>query len=410
MRQHNAVYFWQPARGDKGDMLRVMRLDERLPSLAVIAQANWSPDSRKLAYLIPSGGYTHLVISDPQAQSEVGYVLKPLLDARLTWSADNRFLALQYFEAPYWRMNIYDLSARSDGVMYDVGGVVPSDMPSLRNGRPALAWSRDGRTLAFVREIGIGRFALSAFGLGTGRYMNLLSDVKGDMLVSPRGRIAVVMHTPNGKLNFAVIDADGQNLRYLAQEVDAINDAQWRGDETLLYSTTRGEAKSLYLVNGDVQTALAEGITNYGLVRGLGVVRFKWDAPDGAHGYRIQDLDGDLRADYRTMSSVVPDRPVYPAPDGNLAAFYVISPKALGVQVASADGRYTSPLLADNVGPGLFGNLAWSPDSRHVALVYFVSGTQGQQIMEIFSAEGQRLRTVDEFKQYYDILEWTRCD
>ena len=122
----------------------------------VDTSGSWSPDSRKLAFVILAGGNNQLAILDVATGAleerieieELGAIQNP------AWSPDGRRIAFSGLKGGITDLYVYDL---------ETGGVQQLTNDKHADMHPA--WSPDGRTLAFTSDRGPGTdFAQLSFG------------------------------------------------------------------------------------------------------------------------------------------------------------------------------------------------------------------------------------------------------
>lgn len=406
-RQNNRLYFWSLSSD------QVVTYD--FGPNSSISVAALAPRGERLAYIELRGGFPYLVIATPHERTEVAYALSAFHDWSLKWSPDGRHVALQWFEATYWRRDIFPVEP-GRGVIRDVGGPVPGDVPAPLRGIPEIAWSADGRSLAFLRERGSGQYALTAFRLETGHYDDIVSDVAGGLVIGPGGKIAVTTKQPNGKLRLIVVDPDGSNRAELAGDVQRVNLVRWLDDHLLLYHARR---EKISVVLADVahgqQRMLAddlEYVEDITATEGIsGALTFNWIRKGERTGINVYNYAGELLATYRGEERAASLRT---SPDQKFAAIYTqIVERYWGLQLASADGRWSSGLLLDSLDSiAELSPIRWSPDSRYIAYIRHdtrrLYGTNPQ--IEVVNTQGERVRVFNQVSEYYDALDWTRCD
>ncbi|MBI3683718.1 MAG: PD40 domain-containing protein [Acidobacteria bacterium] len=121
---------------DGGDAQRVTRTH------AQEAQAAWSPDSRKLAYVSDRGGVHHIFIHDFGAQAETQLTFSDESDASPRFSPDGKTIAFLRGGRSVW---LYDLEKKQERQLA-TGEVGRQPLVSHK----ALTWSPDSRWIAFT--------------------------------------------------------------------------------------------------------------------------------------------------------------------------------------------------------------------------------------------------------------------
>ncbi len=128
------VFAASAADGGDGQRLTFTPSDE--------SQLNWSPDSRRLAYVSDRDGTPHLFSYDLGANAETRLTSDARADASPRHSPDGKLLA---FERAKRELRVMNLETKQDRIV----ATGHFDQPPLVSDRP-FAWSPDSRWLAFV--------------------------------------------------------------------------------------------------------------------------------------------------------------------------------------------------------------------------------------------------------------------
>ena len=128
------VFAASAADGGDGQRLTFTPADE--------SQLNWSPDSRRLAYVSGRGGTPHVFSYDLAANSETQLTRGEAADASPRYSPDGKMLA---FERAKRELRVLRLDTKQERVV----AAGQFDQPPLVSDRP-FAWSPDSRWLAFI--------------------------------------------------------------------------------------------------------------------------------------------------------------------------------------------------------------------------------------------------------------------
>lgn len=165
------------------------------------SSGSWSPDSRKLAFVIFSGGNNQLAILDVQSGRIEDRVTIEGLGAiqNPAWSPDGRRIAFTGLKGGISDLYLYDLDAEN--------------IHQLTNDRHAdlhAAWSPDGRTLAFVSDRGPDtNFEQLVFGNYVLAFMDLETRVVESMTVFAGAKHVNPVFDRTGQGIYFISDPDG---------------------------------------------------------------------------------------------------------------------------------------------------------------------------------------------------------
>ena len=171
-------------------------------ALSFIASAgSWSPDGRRLAYVVYRGGDQIIEIYDVAGRRTERQLKTPDIGAAVdpAWSPDGRTIAFTGLRGGISDLYTYDLAT--------------DRVTRLTNGREAElqpAWSPDGRTLAFVTDRGPGtdfeRLTFSPTRIAT---MDVGSRAIALVPGFPNARHINPQWAPDGRSIYAIADPDG---------------------------------------------------------------------------------------------------------------------------------------------------------------------------------------------------------
>lgn len=276
---------------------------------------------------------------------------------------------------------------RADGIYAmrpDGSGVHALRRGGVAAGALDLAWSPDGRRLAFATWGGIadvgGIWVMNADGSSLRRLVEVATDWARSPSWSPDGRRLVYTTStlgrkPPGRL--WVMKADSSSKRLLAElariPLYALTDINWspRGDRVAF--TTGGWVSELYVLDLDGGLRKLSNTTTY-------VFEPRW-SPDGrriaftsapgasAEEIAVTSVDGDVQARFLTDNRVYDGEPAW-SPDGRRIAFVRGEEElcSLGcapfkrstheIYLMNADGTGVTRLTHNGIGEG---SPAWQP-------------------------------------------------
>jgi Tol biopolymer transport system component len=162
---------------------------------------SWSPDGRRLAYVVYRRGHQVIDLYDMQTGRTERTVTAPGVGAALdpSWSPDGRYIAFSGMVGGISELFLYDLTT---------GGT--QQLTEGRNAEIQPAWSPDGRTIAFATDRGdetsfdrmtFGPMRLATMDVAT-REVRLLPSPQGGKAINPQ-------YSADGSSIFFVSDGDG---------------------------------------------------------------------------------------------------------------------------------------------------------------------------------------------------------
>ena len=187
-----------------GEVLRPLQRNETpyVDGIRYIdSSGSWSPDSRKLAFVIFSGGNNELAILDVQSGSLEDRIRIEGLGAiqNPAWSPDGRRIAFTGLRGGISDLYVYDLE----------GGSV-RQLTNDRHADMQAAWSPDGSTLAFVSDRGPDTdFDELVFGDYVLAFLDLETLAVEPMTVFANAKHVNPVYDRTGEGLFFVSDPDG---------------------------------------------------------------------------------------------------------------------------------------------------------------------------------------------------------
>jgi Tol biopolymer transport system component len=199
-----SLIFVVPARG--GEQRQLYDTDEYVHDIGPA----WLPDGRRLAFIRqhPGGGPDGIYVVDVDGSGDPRRLVAGWADA-LAWSPNGRWLA-------YVRWN-YDERTELRLVDLRSGRGRTLAVAASIDQRKGLAWSPDGRRLALADPSGLRLFTLAG-----GKTRRLLRTPSASVSWSPDGRQLVVGREPpysseraRQQVRIVVVDSDGRRPRKL---------------------------------------------------------------------------------------------------------------------------------------------------------------------------------------------------
>jgi Tol biopolymer transport system component len=196
------LYVAEVATGHVVKQLTSVTRNEHFDDLSFIASAgSWSPDAKKLAFVVYAEGDNELDIMDVDSRSIERRVRVPGVGALTdpAWSPDGDHIAFSGMHGGISDLYLYSLSTK--------------ETQQLTNDREAQlqpAWSPDGRTLAFTTDAGpetdfgqlrFGKMRIALMDMTT-HAVTLVSRLGSGKSINPQ-------FSPDGKMLYFVSDQDG---------------------------------------------------------------------------------------------------------------------------------------------------------------------------------------------------------
>ena len=352
----------------------------------------FSPDGNQIAFFWEgdAGNGPGIYVKLVDAGSLLQLVsLDAAVGVELAWSPDGRTIA---FVRP-----------GSGGGIFSVP-VLGGAERKLTELTGEFAWSPDGRELAIAhRESPEAPSALVVLALETGQTRRLTAppaESYGDASPawSPDGRTIAYIHSPNFQVSdlYAIPAAGGESVRLTFDKLDLRGSLAWTADgREIVYSSNRGGLATLWRVplsGGGPRRLIGAG--EYAFEPAIARQRDRlayvhrridrniWRSP-GPNASGAEGAPGRWIAS--TRDEVAPQY----SPDGKRIVFISDRSGSREVWIASSDGRNAVQLT--DFGGSHTGTPRWSPDGRRIA---FDSRPDGQTDIFTIDVEGGRPRRV----------------
>ncbi len=302
---------------------------------------SWSPDGLSIAFCRKLEPTKVALIVIPQrggrerqlVTSDISNMAQPLSGPYLAWTPDSKWLALAYLER---KQRVYTLSL----ISVDTGEqlpltTVPRDSGSMLSGDTCPAFSPDGRTLAFIRDI-VTRKDLYLLRLGHG--------------YRPLGEPERV-ETGNSVNRSPCWTPDGREIVFSSGRSYIDSFGLWRMGLQDRKPVRLGFAQD---------NARSPSIARSGRRLVYMIERIDWDI------WRV-DLQGQGRksgSPFRFISSTRYDGGPAFSPDGRRIAFISLRSGNFEVWICDSDGSNQTQLTS--FGGAFVWGLSWSPDGKSV--------------------------------------------
>lgn len=350
------AFVWDREQGDRGDIwIRLVDAGTPLQLTAGLADDShpvWSPDGRHIAFLRRAafGGGVYLVPALGGPEVKLGEAA-PKNDCRsLDWSPDGKLLAATDRNSPQEPFSIYLISKESGGK----SKLTTPPAQSLGDG--GLAFSPEGKTLAFIRTIGIGI---------------------DDIYLTPVG---------------------GGEPRRLTADNRLIHGLTWTADgREIVFSSNRGRTFGLWSVavsGGDPRpfVTVGQNVFHPSAARGRDHLVYVQEAADAnIWQIAVPGSTGRAKSPVKLISSTqIESGPQY-SPDGKRIVFASDQSGSDEIWVYEVESRHVAQLTF--FGGPMTGTPRWSPDG---ARIVFGSTASGQTDIYVMSAAGGAARRLTE--------------
>lgn len=413
---YGKLYLWNP------DVPRITAVNVSRKGDAPYLAYTSAPHGNSVG-LITNEPTPWLMLISPDKPKVSGYALLPLFNWNPVWSPDGRYVALQYLDPPYWRLDMYGV----DGTVYrDVGGVEVSDDLPRRDGQPPLYWSADSRALAYARIDGPEHFKLRLFRLDTGRTRTVLDDLSDVPLPTPDGSRLIVTRRVGAKFVIGSYDLASEQFMPLVERSTPTRWLRWlprMPRPTLIYAGGENggllDVELLDPTNGDRLTLAKDLLAAFPpQFEHDGGWLFWWRDRQGRGGVDGYSAQGEPLYRYSVgqwSGERLPQQARSPDAQQALITLWTLNADDL-VHVVLAENAYTlsgkaTTLLTHLDGAG---TPTWSPDGKQVALVVMAGRQQaGQQAatLQVLAADGSVVREYIGTGRYlYHNLQWSRCE
>jgi TolB protein len=254
-----------------------------------------------------------------------------------------------------------------------------------------IAWSPDGRTIAFVRSYEGQSYSepepseisvIGADGSSLRRLTPRLPDVHG-IVWSPDGRRLAFEQRDGGVFRVFVMSLQGQVRRQLAPRLPATDSPSWapNGRKIVVSGTT---TPGRLPIRSAIYTLDSDGRNLRQLTRKAEDTRPIW-SPNGRRVLyeRNRSVIRVMNADGSAHRGLAGGTLAAWSPDGGLIAFVRPGNTGNDIWTMSADGKRLRRLATNTYGPGP----AWSPDGKMIAFV-------ANNSIFVMNADGSRQRKV----------------
>jgi Tol biopolymer transport system component len=212
-------------QGDNGELvIRDLTRDARViveSSRSTEANATWSPDGRRLAYLSSRSGMFRLYVLSlaPPRGMQIFDSLIVSSGTDMQWAPDSRTLAVEVFNGRAMQIALVDVTL-PQMLLVNPRALTATDEDNFLG-----SWAPDGATL-YVSSGRDGSMDIFALDIATGVGHNLTKTPRINEytpVVSPDGSTVAFYRDPRGDFAVQLVDADGHNLRMLADFASAVS-------------------------------------------------------------------------------------------------------------------------------------------------------------------------------------------
>jgi Tol biopolymer transport system component len=305
---------------------------------------NWSPDGKRLVFLRLSAGGAHVVIADAQTGQE--YIVTDTQSPISTWLADSN---------PFF-------------------------------GCHGPAWSPDGQFIVVADQQASSRgYGLYRVAVNTGNRQQLTAPPGVQRDTCPRysrdGRsIAFVRYVSHGISEVYTMTADGANQKQLTSDKRTIRGLDWASDgRQIIFSSLRQGSFQLraidrnggdsYLVPVSTTSAVDPSISSTGNWLAFTELEENWNI------WRVRLAPSGMGKPELLLSSTGKNHSPSYSPDGQHIAFVSDRSGSPEIWLADQDGSDLKRLTNFN-GPWL-GSIRWSPDSKTIVFDARPAGHSG---------------------------------
>jgi len=211
---------------------------------------SWSPDGRHLAFSASHNNDWHIYLADVGTGTVQSLTSGPAADQWAAWGPDSRRVA--YASAPKGQP--------SDIYVVDTGGTAPAVRLTVQDGQRSsqVAWSRDGRSLAFVSKRGSPHQQLWVMA-SDGSHQHAITSIEADAECpqwSPDGRQLVFYgDTGNHQDQVWTVDLDGTHLTPVTHDTANNIYPSWTPSGEVVWSRQIGDTSTVMSAKPDGSSA-----------------------------------------------------------------------------------------------------------------------------------------------------------
>lgn len=431
-----------------------------------VERAEWSPDSSHLLYLASTSSSSPMSVNifNLATFSERAHALVASTNyVNTRWSSKGRYLLVTYGTAApdlIWHLDVFDV----DGPEYRLS--LDTDRSKSRSIEQAAQWLMNGEQIAYFQDK-----TLKVFTPAVHETLEIVANLVKGPFPAPNQPDRVALVERDAKLVQGVLlNLDGTQRTTLFQTDGDYGDAAWSADGhyvAFTWSSGRAAQRDVHLswvkadgsglqdIHGFVDLRDVEyyGDRAVFLVKETAASDFNLNLLDLRTGamtpfgntfsevlyvdtepntgdYRVwwRDQHGALGVDAYTIAGQLPmtrrfnfglpkvaiknPPPFFVAPGGEVAAIkfgdYLIHEY---LQLSRSDGSTTHLIASPDVG---LGDPLWSPDGKLVAFTQAVRNPNQTSpytpiTLEVYTADGQPVRSISRPGNSYGNLAWTSC-
>ncbi len=217
-------------------------------------QPNWSPNGKRITYWFIEEGKLGEIATIPAAGGEPVVIAKDTaMDWNPVWSPDGKYV---YFGSDRGgNMNIWRVAVDEEtGAVLGEPEAVTTPSTYIRH----LSFSRDGKTLAYIRyetQSNLQSVAFDPEKLKTVGEVNMIT--RGNRQVStpalsPNGENYVLRYPSLTQEDIAIFSRDGSNLRYLTSDKFRDRTPRWSPDgKRIAFASDRSGKYQIWMINAD---------------------------------------------------------------------------------------------------------------------------------------------------------------
>ncbi len=217
-------------------------------------QPNWSPNGKRITYWFIEEGKLGEIATIPAGGGEPVVIARDAaMDWNPVWSPDGKYV---YFGSDRGgHMNIWRVAVDEEtGAVSAEPEAVPTPSTFVRH----LSFSRDGKTLAYIRyetQSNLQSVAFDPEKLKTVGEVNMIT--RGNRQVStpalsPNGENYVLRYPSLTQEDIAIFSRDGSNLRYLTNDKFRDRTPRWSPDgKRIAFASDRSGKYQIWMINAD---------------------------------------------------------------------------------------------------------------------------------------------------------------